>query len=143
VYTVSLRIGLAVASGARFLAYSQGFLCIPFNFPGFTFRKAVKSRERMVVLLNEMVGEARKYMKLHPGQVDYHFIPSLSPSLSCSCMQPRCLLDVAVEVDEKYPEPTPDLDLAYHVLDFLFASQVRCPFFFFFFFWFYYLNAPP
>eukprot|EP00117_Sycon_ciliatum_P032094 scpid52079/ scgid24965/ Probable cytochrome P450 524A1 len=95
---------------------NEGFLALPISLPGTTLWYAVKAREQLIDILKTMVAASRDHIA-NDGDV-------------------RCLLDVwmrAVKVADVMDEGeeaaeitakhNTEEEIAYHLLDFLFASQ--------------------
>ena len=96
---------------------NEGFLALPLNFPGTTLWYAAKARKELITIMTQMASASREHIAAG-GEV-------------------RCLLDVwlqavkvadaaedgeeAAKITAKHNE---DEEIAYHMLDFLFASQV-------------------
>lgn len=90
-------------SDLYFLA-NQGMLVFPINLPGFTFYKAINARKELIQILTQIVSEAR--------------------ARHASGGDPECLLDFWMELEAEHaPNTYEDEAIAFHVLDFLFASQ--------------------
>jgi cytochrome P450 family 710 subfamily A protein len=89
----------------EFWSMNAGFLSFPLPLPGTQLWNAIKSRERLVEIFVGCLHKARDRMK--------------------NGIQPECLLDVWVEEEMKITtgHKTEDRDVAFHVMDFLFASQ--------------------
>lgn len=96
---------------------NEGFLALPLNFPGTTLWYAARARKELISIMTPMAEAARKHIA-SGGDV-------------------RCLMDVwlhsvkvADAADEGEEAATitalhnTDEEIAYHMLDFLFASQV-------------------
>lgn len=85
---------------------NQGFLSLPIYFPGSSLYKACKARERIISTLEQIVKKSRAIIS--DGQ------------------EPQCLLDFLMQVVIQSPDIQhfkTDHDIAYLLLDFLFASQ--------------------
>jgi len=88
-----------------YLKMNEGMLCFPVAFPGSTLWKAIKAREKLIVQLERaVVGSKARMAK---GE------------------QPLCLLDYWMEdyLKDENPPLKENEELAFTVLDFLFASQ--------------------
>jgi len=85
---------------------NEGMLSFPIALPGTTLWKAIKAREKLIVILTEAVLKSKEKMR-QPGST------------------PECLLDYWMEdwLKDDDPPVKTDNDIAFHVLDFLFASQ--------------------
>lgn len=84
---------------------NEGMLAFPIALPGTTLWKAVKAREKLIVYLEKAVVGSKERMQ--KGE------------------QPSCLLDYWMEdyIKDADPPLKTNEELAYTVLDFLFASQ--------------------
>jgi len=86
----------------EFWSMNAGFLSFPLPLPGTQLWEAIKSRERLVDIFVVCLHKARERM--------------------AKGAQPECLLDVWIEEEMKGAIAT-DRDVAFHIMDFLFASQ--------------------
>eukprot|EP00743_Colponemidia_sp_Colp-15_P000169 GILK01000195.1.p1 GENE.GILK01000195.1~~GILK01000195.1.p1 ORF type:complete len:506 (+),score=89.45 GILK01000195.1:199-1518(+) len=95
---------------------NEGMICFPINFPGTTLWKAIRAREKLIPMLEDCARGAKARM----GRGE----------------EPSCLLDfwmveqmqLIAEAEKsegaiKDPSHTSDNEIAFTVLDFLFASQ--------------------
>jgi len=93
------------AFAESYFKINEGLLSFPVAFPGSPLWKAVKAREKLIVILLEAVKASKK--RMGAGE------------------SPLCLLDYWMEdyLKDEHPPQEEEEELAYTVLDFLFASQ--------------------
>lgn len=84
---------------------NEGFLCFPVAFPGTTLWKAIQARKKLIPMIEAIIRSSKKNM--HSGKA------------------PSCLLDYWMEdyIKDEHPPIETDEEIAFTVLDFLFASQ--------------------
>ncbi|KAI8471151.1 MAG: cytochrome P450, C-22 desaturase [Monoraphidium minutum] len=103
-----------VEFGVRYRAMTDGFLAFPLKFPGTAVWRAMKGRQYVIKVLEG--ASARSKVAMRKGK------------------EPGCLLDfwsqqINTEIDEAdeagmpHPKYSSDSEMAYTVMDFLFASQ--------------------
>ncbi|KAG0454745.1 hypothetical protein HPP92_024037 [Vanilla planifolia] len=83
--------------------FNVGLMAIPFDLPGFAFRRARFAVGRLVETLTRCVSQSKQ--RIRAGE------------------EPSCLVDFWMQDALHEPAETPDLEIGGHLFDFLFAAQ--------------------
>ncbi|KAJ1394416.1 Cytochrome P450 [Sesbania bispinosa] len=91
--------------GSSFTNIYNGLFSIPINVPGFTFRKALKARQKLIMLVQPVVDERRLMIK--NGQVG----------------EKKDLVDNLLEIEDENGQKLEDEDIIDILIAFLFAGH--------------------
>ncbi|KIZ02570.1 hypothetical protein MNEG_5387 [Monoraphidium neglectum] len=100
--------------GVRYRAMTDGFLAFPLKFPGTAVWRAMKGRQYVIKVLEG--ASARSKAAMRAGREPGCLLDFWSQQINAEC-------DEADAAGSPHPHYSSDIEMAYTVMDFLFASQ--------------------